>query len=38
MNRRELMLAIYRKEKNEWIQCGSHITPIPSGGHWGEGG
>ena len=28
---------VYRKEKGEWNQCGSHITAIPSGGAWGEG-
>jgi ketosteroid isomerase-like protein len=26
---------IYRREKSGWIQCGSHITPIPQGGLWG---
>lgn len=26
---------IYRREKGCWIQCGSHITPIPQGGVWG---
>lgn len=26
---------IYRREKGGWIQCGSHITPIPQGGAWG---
>lgn len=26
---------IYRREKGGWIQCGSHITPIPQGGVWG---
>jgi ketosteroid isomerase-like protein len=30
-------MDIYRKEDGEWIQTGSHITPIPSGGTWGEG-
>ncbi len=28
---------IYRKQAGHWIQCGSHITPIPEGGTWGEG-
>lgn len=28
---------IYRKQEGDWIQTGSHITPIPSGGTWGEG-
>ena len=26
---------IYRRAKTGWIQCGSHITPIPQGGAWG---
>jgi len=30
-------LDVYRREHGEWIQCGSHITPLPSGGAWGEG-
>ena len=30
-------LDIYRKQSGGWIQCGSHITPIPGGGMWGEG-
>jgi ketosteroid isomerase-like protein len=30
-------LDVYRRESGEWIQCGSHITPLPSGGAWGEG-
>lgn len=30
-------LDVYRRERGEWIQCGSHITPLPSGGAWGEG-
>ena len=28
---------IYRKQGGAWIQCGSHIAPIPTGGAWGEG-
>lgn len=28
---------IYRRENGKWIQAGSHITPIPTGGSWGEG-
>ncbi|MEE8576852.1 MAG: nuclear transport factor 2 family protein [candidate division Zixibacteria bacterium] len=28
---------IYRREKDGWIQAGSHITIIPEGGDWGEG-
>lgn len=27
---------IYRREQGRWNQCGSHITPIPGGGLWGE--
>lgn len=30
-------LDVYRCDAGEWIQCGSHITPLPSGGAWGEG-
>jgi len=30
-------LDVYRREGGGWIQAGSHITPIPSGGRWGEG-
>jgi ketosteroid isomerase-like protein len=30
-------LDVYRRERGEWIQCGSHITPLPAGGAWGEG-
>jgi len=30
-------LDVYRRENDEWIQCGSHITPLPEGGAWGEG-
>jgi len=30
-------LDVYRREDGDWIQCGSHITPLPSGGAWGEG-
>ena len=26
---------LYRREPGGWIQFGSHITPIPSGGPWG---
>jgi len=28
---------IYRKNNGDWIQCGSNITPIRTGGNWGEG-
>jgi len=28
---------IYRRTKEGWNQAGSHITPMPSGGAWGEG-
>lgn len=28
---------IYKRTDNDWIQAGSHITPMPSGGAWGEG-
>jgi ketosteroid isomerase-like protein len=28
-------LDVYRREKSGWIQCGSHITPVPHGGVWG---
>lgn len=31
-------LDVYRRQNGDWIQCGSHITPIPQGGSWGEGG
>lgn len=31
-------IDVYRHEGGHWNQCGSHITPIPSGGDWGEGG
>ena len=27
---------IYRKDDGHWNQAGSHITPVPSGGTWGE--
>ena len=27
---------IYQRVRGEWIQAGSHITPIPTGGSWGE--
>lgn len=30
-------IDIYCRENGHWNQCGSHITPIPSGGSWGEG-
>lgn len=30
-------LDVYRREGGAWIQAGSHITPIPGGGAWGEG-
>jgi ketosteroid isomerase-like protein len=30
-------LDVYRREAGEWSQCGSHITPLPAGGVWGEG-
>jgi ketosteroid isomerase-like protein len=30
-------LDVYRRERGAWIQCGSHITPLPAGGAWGEG-
>lgn len=30
-------IDVYRREKGQWNQCGSHITPIPAGGDWGEG-
>jgi ketosteroid isomerase-like protein len=30
-------LDVYRREAGGWIQFGSHITPLPSGGAWGEG-
>lgn len=29
---------LYRREPEGWIQFGSHITPIPSGGPWGAAG
>lgn len=29
-------LDVYRRDAGEWIQCGSHITPLPAGGAWGE--
>jgi ketosteroid isomerase-like protein len=28
---------IYRRDPGGWIQIGSHITPVPRGGNWGEG-
>lgn len=28
---------VYRRAEGGWIQVGSHITPIPEGGSWGEG-
>lgn len=30
-------IDIYRRDGDDWIQAGSHITVIPSGGAWGEG-
>ena len=30
-------LDVYRRKGGEWMQAGSHITPIPGGGSWGEG-
>ncbi len=30
-------LDLYRRTEGEWIQIGSHITPVPKGGSWGEG-
>ncbi len=27
---------VYRRKGGEWNQAGSHITPIPSAGNWGE--
>ncbi len=30
-------IDVYRREHGEWNQCGSHITPIPAGGDWGDG-
>ncbi len=30
-------IDVYRRENSKWNQCGSHITPIPVGGDWGEG-
>ena len=29
-------IDIYRRDPGGWIQIGSHITPLPSGGAWGE--
>lgn len=29
---------IYQRRDGKWIQTGSHITVIPEGGVWGEGG
>lgn len=29
-------IDVYRREHGQWNQCGSHITPIPAGGGWGE--
>lgn len=28
---------VFRREAGDWIQVGSHIGVIPSGGKWGEG-
>jgi ketosteroid isomerase-like protein len=30
-------LDVYRRQPGGWIQCGSHITPLPAAGAWGEG-
>lgn len=30
-------IDVYRREAGHWTQCGSHITPMPTGGKWGEG-
>lgn len=30
-------IDIYRRENDSWIQAGSHISVIPTGGGWGEG-
>jgi len=30
-------IDVYCREDGDWNQCGSHITPIPSGTIWGEG-
>ena len=30
-------IDVYRREHGEWNQRGSHITPIPARGDWGEG-
>lgn len=30
-------LDLYRRSDQQWVQFGSHITVIPSGGAWGEG-
>ncbi|MDH3892436.1 MAG: nuclear transport factor 2 family protein [candidate division Zixibacteria bacterium] len=27
---------VYRRESGDWIQAGSHITVIPTGGAWGQ--
>lgn len=29
-------IDIYQRVDGEWIQSGSHITPIPTDGSWGE--
>ncbi len=29
-------IDVYRRERGQWNQCGSHITPLPTGGGWGE--
>ena len=29
-------IDIYRRERGEWNQVGSHISVIPAGGSWGE--
>jgi ketosteroid isomerase-like protein len=30
-------IDIYRRDKDSWIQAGSHISVIPNSGEWGEG-
>ena len=30
------IMYLYRKDPGGWIQIGSHITPLPQGGSWGE--
>lgn len=31
-------IDVYRRDDGSWNQCGSHITPIPTQGRWGETG